>query len=252
MWNWYSDWLSNKSLETSPPWPHRLSLAYEKWHLPYSLSGIRGWGGGHNCVISAHLDNRESGVLPVSVQSTALSLQSLPLFRAHTSGTFCAPRYLRSSIVTVSRSPFPNRCLIYAQSPVSSEVSDGPWDASSRKTSSYFPSFLNTGPIFKNICWLFWRRNWRCRPSGDFDSIEAWHGQGGLAFWRSWGFKGVSGSFSVRPRIPSELRAAVFLLGLARHRFLFSGVEWLEVLPSTQVKCLRVTSMLLHLVTSNL
>lgn len=91
--------------------------------------------------------------------------------------------------------------------------------------------------------------NWTCRPSGDFDSIEAWNGQGGLAFWRSWGYKGVSGSFNVRLRIPSELRGAVFLLGLARHHLLFSGVEWLEVLPGTQMKCLPMTSTLLHLVT---
>lgn len=35
---------------------------------------------------------------------------------------------------------------------------------------------------------------------------------GGLAFCRSWGYKGVSGSFNVGLRIPSELRAAVFLL----------------------------------------
>lgn len=79
--------------------------------------------------------------------------------------------------------------------------------------------------------------------------IEDWNGQSVLAFWRSWGYKVVSGSFNVRLRIPSELRAAVFLLILAHHHFLFSGVERLEVLPGTQVKCLPVTSTLLHLVT---
>lgn len=73
-----------------------------------------------------------------------------------------------------------------------------PSPASSKKASSYFLSFSNAGPMFKNMCWLFWCRNWTGRPSDDFDRTEAWNGQGGLAFWRSWG------SFNMRLRVPSK------------------------------------------------
>lgn len=63
-----------------------------------------------------------------------------------------------------------------------------------------FPLSRTLAQCSKNICCFFCRRNWTDRPSGDVDR-----------FWRSWGYKGVSGSFNVRLSIPSGLRAAVFL-----------------------------------------
>lgn len=67
-------------------------------------------------------------------------------------------RYLQSSVVTVSKSPSPNRCLIYAQSPVSSEVSDGLWNAMAcffQDSIFLFSLFLERWPSVQKISVAF-------------------------------------------------------------------------------------------------